>query len=173
VGLYATTGASSSDAYAGETSGSASFEPFSYVGWDASHLGTPDRLFDQATAQLPVWRPLAAGVVTGGTHGALFCATRLPGWNFPMGTYDTSFGTGGQFCFSPYDASLGNGFGVGAATLWGNRLVLAGSADGDGDEDWVIVRLTNATIFQDDFETHDFRMWSQETGGVLIGAPAR
>ena len=150
-------------ARAGEVESDGSLDPFPDVTWNGSYTNYPTRLFVQSVQGHQT--PLIAGDYAGsGSNGAVLCATRLLAWNFPQGEFDITWGINGKSCFSPYDAGYGNGFSTGAAALSGGRMVLGASANGSGNEDWLILRLTSRLIFADDFETADVRMWSAHAG---------
>ncbi len=87
--------------------------------------------------------------------GSTYRATRL----LPSGAVDPLYGVAGVASFSPSVQGFGSGHGVAAATLWSGRLVMVGTVT-NGSEDWLAVRLTNALIFRDGFETGTTGLWS-------------
>ena len=81
-----------------------------------------------------------------GSQGNLGVARVLP-----SGAYDCSF----YGCFHMYDLDPGWETSH-AAALDGGRPLLVGTREGD----WAIVRLTNALILRDGFESADLRAWA-------------
>ena len=128
--------------------------------------GHPDLTFDGDGKRLVAWIGGAgANDLTGAefeSDGALFLSgnayaqlgsqgnlgvTRL----LPSGAYDCSF----YGCFHMYDLDPAWEY-THRATLEGGRPLLIGTRDGD----WALVRLTNALVFRDGFESGVTFFWS-------------
>lgn len=119
--------------------------------WDGSAQNHGRRLRFQSDGY-----PLVAGD-SASAGGAIFRASRL--YCLAGCFKDFTWGTNGTFTFDPSSSGYGNGGSLTGAALSGGRLALLGDSL-HPDYNWLVLRLTNALIFRDGFETGDFRAWS-------------
>jgi len=127
------------------------------VGWDTFDANVITRIRYEGDG-----KTFVAGYVDDPTDGAVLAATRL--LSAHDGVIDTNgWGINGVRTWSPYGAGYGHGAAPVSTALWGGRLVLGASVDGAGNEDWLLVRFTNAFTFYDGFETGDAKEWNART----------